>query len=280
MSSKPQRSLRLEKRSARSLAVLSGAPGEIFFDNDNGTLRVYTDTTGSSIILANRQWVTDNTFDGNYNSLTNKPTALSAFANDVGYITQSSLGDLSPTSIRFSSGAIVNEFSTDSTLSDNSNQAVPTEAAVKTYVDTAVSGLSPTALEDLTDVSYTGTPQTNDVLTWNGTNWDHSPAVVDLSSYYTSTQTDSAISTAISNFQTTIVDAAPAALDTLNELAAALGDDANFATTVTTALGNKQNSAFTPGTAGDWNGTAPTTIEEAINRLAALVKTLNGGTGA
>lgn len=32
---------------------------------------------------------------------------------------------------------------------------------------------------------------------------------------------------------------APAALNTLDELAAALGDDANFATTVTTALGNR-----------------------------------------
>lgn len=31
----------------------------------------------------------------------------------------------------------------------------------------------------------------------------------------------------------------PAALDTLDELAAALGDDANFASTVTTALGNR-----------------------------------------
>lgn len=32
---------------------------------------------------------------------------------------------------------------------------------------------------------------------------------------------------------------APSALDTLDELAAALGDDANFAATVTTALGNR-----------------------------------------
>jgi hypothetical protein len=32
----------------------------------------------------------------------------------------------------------------------------------------------------------------------------------------------------------------PAALDTLDELAAALGDDANYAASVTTALGNKQ----------------------------------------
>lgn len=36
-----------------------------------------------------------------------------------------------------------------------------------------------------------------------------------------------------------LIDAAPGALDTLNELAAALGDDANFATTVTNALAGK-----------------------------------------
>jgi hypothetical protein len=36
-----------------------------------------------------------------------------------------------------------------------------------------------------------------------------------------------------------LIDAAPGALDTLNELAAALGDDAAFSTTVTTALGTK-----------------------------------------
>ncbi len=37
-----------------------------------------------------------------------------------------------------------------------------------------------------------------------------------------------------------LVDSAPTTLDTLNELAAALGDDPNFATTMATALGNKQ----------------------------------------
>jgi hypothetical protein len=37
----------------------------------------------------------------------------------------------------------------------------------------------------------------------------------------------------------TVVDSAPSTLDTLNELAAALGDDANFSTTVTTSIGTK-----------------------------------------
>lgn len=38
----------------------------------------------------------------------------------------------------------------------------------------------------------------------------------------------------------TLLDSPPGALDTLNELAAALGDDANFAATMTTALAGKQ----------------------------------------
>lgn len=40
-----------------------------------------------------------------------------------------------------------------------------------------------------------------------------------------------------------LVDSSPAALDTLNELAAALGDDANFAATVTAALAEKETPA-------------------------------------
>ena len=47
--------------------------------------------------------------------------------------------------------------------------------------------------------------------------------------------TQTYVNTAVSN----LVSSAPAALDTLNELAAALGDDANFSTTTTTALGNR-----------------------------------------
>lgn len=47
--------------------------------------------------------------------------------------------------------------------------------------------------------------------------------------------TRSYVDTAVSN----LVDAAPGTLDTLNELAAALGDDANFATTVTDSLALK-----------------------------------------
>lgn len=45
------------------------------------------------------------------------------------------------------------------------------------------------------------------------------------------------VNTAISN----LIDGAPALLDTLNEIAAAIGDDANFVTTITNALATKLN---------------------------------------
>ncbi len=61
---------------------------------------------------------------------------------------------------------------------------------------------------------------------------------------YTIAESDSAISTAIAN----LVDSAPTTLDTLNELAAALGDDANFSTTVTSALGTHTTDIATNAT--------------------------------
>ena len=54
-----------------------------------------------------------------------------------------------------------------------------------------------------------------------------------------STGTDAANKTYVDTQVAGIVDSAPATLDTLNELAAALGDDANFSTTVTNSIATK-----------------------------------------
>lgn len=56
--------------------------------------------------------------------------------------------------------------------------------------------------------------------------------------FQTAAQISATIQTAIDG----LVSSAPGALDTLNELAAALGDDANFASTVNNALAGKQAS--------------------------------------
>lgn len=54
-------------------------------------------------------------------------------------------------------------------------------------------------------------------------------------SVYSVAEADSAIATAVAG----LADSAPEALNTLNELAAALGDDPNFASQVLAALGNR-----------------------------------------
>ena len=80
-------------------------------------------------------------------------------------------------------------------------------------------------------------------FTDNSANWNTAYGWGDHSSggYLTSHQslsgyaTESYVGTQISN----LVDSSPSTLDTLNELAAALGDDANFSTTVTNSIATK-----------------------------------------
>ena len=91
--------------------------------------------------------------------------------------------------------------------------------ATKSYVDTA------DALKAaLASPAFTGTPTAPTATA--GTNT-------------TQVATTAFVGTAVSN----LVASAPAALDTLNELAAALGSDANFSTTMTNALALKASKA-------------------------------------
>ena len=80
----------------------------------------------------------------------------------------------------------------------------------------------------------------------------------------------------------TLIDSAPSTLDTLNELAAALGDDANFSTTVTNSIATKL-----PLTGGTLTGTLQVehgTTAEYVNsikntgdNLQLLLGTTTGG---
>lgn len=74
----------------------------------------------------------------------------------------------------------------------------------------------------------------------------------DLQTALDSKATPADITTAINS----LVDAAPGTLDTLNELAAALGDDPNFATTVTNSLAGKQATLVSGTNIKTINGTS------------------------
>ena len=87
----------------------------------------------------------------------------------------------------------------------------------------------------------------------------------------TKTETDSAVSTAVSN----LVGDAPAVLDTLSELADAIGDDADFLTTINTNIALKANTAdlATVATSGSYNDLANqpdiSDLADAQGKLAA-----------
>lgn len=74
-----------------------------------------------------------------------------------------------------------------------------------------------------------------------------------------------------------LVDSAPGTLDTLNELAAALGDDPNFATTMTTLIGTKANDADVLHKTGNETATGIKTLANVVlNGTSGDLLTING----
>ena len=134
----PVRSLRLQKRSAQSLNTLSGSEGEIFYDNDANTLRIYTNNAGQNISIADRAWVTTNTFSGSYTNLTDKP------------VIPADITDLTDTSNALFSG--------------NYNDL--------TNLPDIASEVDITTIDNIGDVDTTTTPPTSgQLLQWDGANW-------------------------------------------------------------------------------------------------------------
>lgn len=88
--------------------------------------------------------------------------------------------------------------------------------------------------------------------------------VLTLLAVYTAAQTDSAIATAIA----ALIASSPSTLNTLKELADALGDDPNFATTIATALGAKV------ATAGHGANSVPVSTSGALADLAMGASTI------
>ena len=90
--------------------------------------------------------------------------------------------------------------------------------------------------------------------------------------------TETLVSTAISN----LVDTAPATLDTLNELAAALGDDANFSTTITNQIAALTHDGFADFVANehiDWTAASAGTIDPSNYVNTNTNTTYTAGTG-
>ena len=146
-------------------------------------------------------------------------------------------------------------------------------------------------------INFPDAPSVNDLFVsgdstwvWNGTTWASNPSAVPLN-----TLGDVTISSAVNgevvqydgsgwvnaDIIAQIVDSAPATLNTLNELAAALGDDANFATTVTNSLAGKQAvvSGVSDTEIGYLDGVS-SAIQTQLDAKAPLTPAVNAKTGS
>ena len=125
---------------------------------------------------------------------------------------------------------------TDSEVTDLARAAVSASGDLSYSQSTGVFSVTTYKSADFdTDLAT----KTTDDLAEGTTNLYYTDARVasylTANSYATETYVDSAVQA--------VIDSAPAALDTLNELAASLNDDANFAGTMTTALAAKLDKA-------------------------------------
>ena len=180
-------------------------------------------------------------FDGVFSSLTSKPTTIAGYGITDAF-----------------NGAFSSLTGTPTTLAgygitDSFNGAFSS----LTGTPTTLAGYGITNAAPLASPNLTGTPTAPTAATATNT---------------TQIATTAFVERAINN----VVDSAPGALDTLNELAAALGDDASFSTTVTNSLATKAPLA-SPALTG--TPTAPTATSGTNTTQVATTAFVQTSTG-
>ncbi|EUB97309.1 hypothetical protein PMI07_000885 [Rhizobium sp. CF080] len=134
------------------------------------------------------------------------------------------------------------------------------------------------ALDDLTDVNGATGAATNYLLVKNASGqWVPSSAIAALGTHQHATADIVGLTAAINAAVAAVVAAAPTTLDTLNELAAAIGDDPNFAATIAAQIGLKAPTAsptFTGTPAGPTAAAGTNTTQLATTAFVAALGAL------
>jgi hypothetical protein len=219
----------VQARQDYAYSSLTGVPTALSdFANDTN----YLDSTtvqgviDATYVQANQDYA--------YSSLTGVPTALSQFSNDTNYLDSSTVQDVID-------ATYINSL-VDQTASLDSAEAIALidSSHVRARQDYAYSSLTgvPTALSEFSnDTNYLDSNTVVGVI-------DQAYVRANQITYNTADFTDSAYVTAqINSAITNLIDGAPGALDTLNELAAALNDDANAYGTLLAAIDDLPDSA-------------------------------------
>lgn len=119
---------------------------------------------------------------------------------------------------------------------DPAGSALTAETNANSYTDTAINGLDTDDIEEgASNLYFTNTRARGAISAGTGISYDSGTGVVSVDN---TIATESYVDTAISN----LVDGAPGLLDTLNEIAAAINDDANYFTTIANQIAGKQDT--------------------------------------
>ena len=233
------------------------ATGSINYNNSTGVISY---TGGANPVT------TDELPEGTANKYYTDARVNTAFDTRLATKTTSNLNE--GTNLYYTSARANTDFDTRLATKATTNLAEGTNlyytsARANSDFDTRLATKSTTNLAEGTNLYHTTARARAAVSGSTGITYTEGTGAIAVdSTIATKTYADGAAASAAA----ALVDASPATLDTLNELAAALGDDPNFATTVSTALGNKLNTAdFGTTFAGQLAGKSTTDVAEGSN---------------
>ena len=242
---------------------INAAIPEINTLNDVGNVTITSATTGDILEWNGTAWVNTTLAFDDLSDV--DMTSLAPSEGDVAYYDGSSWVPY-PLTIQNAGGVSVssettgdillyngtNYVNTAHTLANITNVTLTSEADGEflkyngsAWVNASIPEIN--TLNDVGNVTITSA-SSGEVLQWNGTAWVNADILANTDLTGVPTAPTAATTTNTTQVATTafvqqelaaLVDSAPATLDTLNELAAALGDDANFSTTVTDSLALK-----------------------------------------
>jgi len=231
-----------------------------------GLTKTYDDS-GNLLTLAIdfSEFDTDDVVEGSVNTyLSGKTTDVLAEGSSNLYFSNARVR----ASVTASDGITFNSATGDFTLTDTAVTAGSYGSASLVPVITVnakgqITAASTVSVAGVTAFDYNVATGVLDIDTADGGNFAATVTLAPFSTtdltegtnlYYTDVRADARAQLKID----ALIDTAPGTLDTLNELAAALGDDPNFATTITSSIATKLATADFTSTADSWIATKTT----------------------